>query len=47
MKIVVWVLAAVGALVTALNFYLSFVRVPLHRLRHDGALGSWFTAPPP
>ena len=36
MEIVMWSLAALGLLVTGLNFYLSFVRTPLHRFRHNG-----------
>ena len=37
MKVAIWILAGFGGLVTVLNFYLSFVRVPLYRLRHEGA----------
>jgi hypothetical protein len=46
MRIAIWVLAAFGALVTALNFYLSFVRVPLYRLQHDGATPRYISGLP-
>ncbi len=34
MKILAFILVGLGTLITALNFYLSFVRYPLHRLFH-------------
>jgi hypothetical protein len=36
MLILAFILAGLGALLAALNFYLSFVRYPLHRLVHEG-----------
>ena len=30
---IVWILFGLGALLCAINFYLSFLRYPLHRLR--------------
>ena len=36
MLILAFIIGGLGALVTALNFYLSFLRYPLHRRIHKG-----------